>query len=129
MVTAAPVLSWFFARLRLPRAVLAASLIGSFAAAAGPLFGGALLLGSSPPGRAQSAKAGLLSSQSFVAVAVRRAGPAVVTIDTERKVMVPGAAVGALPRGLLADPLFRQFFALPQVAPPPNAPSEVRAVA
>ena len=120
MVTAAPVLSWFFARLRLPRAVLAASLIGSFAAAAGPLFGGALLLGSSPPSRAQSAKAGLLSSQSFVAVAVRRAGPAVVTIDTERKVMVPGAAVGALPRGLLADPLFRQFFALPQVAPPPQ---------
>jgi S1-C subfamily serine protease len=42
----------------------------------------------------------------------------VVTIDTERKVMAPGAAVGALPRGLLADPLFRQFFALPQVAPP-----------
>ena len=32
--------------------------------------------------------------------------------------MVPGAAVGALPRGLLADPLFRQFFALPQAAPP-----------
>ena len=53
MVTAAPVLSRFFTRLRLPRAVLAASLIGSLAAAAGPLLGGALLMGSSPPSRAQ----------------------------------------------------------------------------
>ena len=57
-----------------------------------------------------------LERRSFVAEAVRRAGPAVVTIDTERTVTVPGAS--GLPRGLLADPLFRQFFGLPQAQPP-----------
>ena len=58
----------------------------------------------------------LLERRSFVAEAVRRAGPAVVTIDTERTVTVPG--MNGLPRGLLADPLFRQFFGLPQAVPP-----------
>ena len=47
---------------------------------------------------------------SFVASAVHRVGPAVVTIDTEKTV----AVTGGVPRGLLADPLFRQFFGLPE---------------
>ncbi|MEB3354233.1 MAG: trypsin-like peptidase domain-containing protein [Cyanobacteriota bacterium] len=53
-----------------------------------------------------------LSRQSFVATAVRRAGPAVVTIDTERTVAV---SRGGLPPALMADPLFRQFFGFPQM--------------
>jgi S1-C subfamily serine protease len=65
-----------------------------------------------PPGRAQStAPAAALSRQSFVADAVRRAGPAVVTIDTERTVVVPGA--GGLQQLPFMDPLLRQFFGLP----------------
>ena len=58
-----------------------------------------------------SATSGLLSRQSFVAEAVRRAGPAVVTIDTERTVLVPGRpSLQGLP---FLDPLLRQFFGLP----------------
>ena len=55
--------------------------------------------------------AATLSRQSFVAAAVRRTGPAVVTIDTERTVAAARSAGGPL-----NDPLFRQFFGLP-----PNA--------
>jgi S1-C subfamily serine protease len=95
-----------------PRSVLSAVLIGAVASAAGlppivPL-----------PSQAQSAVSGAISRQSFVAEAVRRAGPAVVTIDTERTVVVPGGPAGGLPRALLMDPLFRQFFGLPQSLPP-----------
>jgi S1-C subfamily serine protease len=54
-----------------------------------------------------------LTRQSFVADAIRRAGPAVVTIDTERTVQVAGR--GGLPRGLLDDPIFRQFFGIQPV--------------
>jgi len=57
-----------------------------------------------------SAAAGVLSRQSFVSAAVRRAGPAVVTIDTERTVLVPGQRSLGLP---FMDPLLRQFFGLP----------------
>ncbi len=67
------------------------------------------------PGLAQPAAA-VLGRQSFVAAAIRRAGPAVVTIDTERTVQ--SAATGGLPRGLLNDPLFRQFFGIPQQGAP-----------
>ena len=67
------------------------------------------------PGLAQPA-ATVLGRQSFVAAAIRRAGPAVVTIDTERTVQ--SAATGGLPRGLLNDPLFRQFFGIPQQGGP-----------
>ncbi len=67
------------------------------------------------PGLAQPASA-VLGRQSFVAAAIRRAGPAVVTIDTERTVQ--SAATGGLPRGLLNDPLFRQFFGIPQQGAP-----------
>ena len=49
--------------------------------------------------------AATLSRQSFVAAAVRRTGPAVVTIDTERTVAAARSAGGPL-----NDPLFRQFF-------------------
>jgi S1-C subfamily serine protease len=58
-----------------------------------------------------------MSRQSFVAAAIRRAGPAVVTIDTERTVQVGGGG-GGIPRGLVNDPLFRQFFGLPYSQPP-----------
>lgn len=73
------------------------------------------------PGHAQApggitAQASTLERRSFVAEAVRRAGPAVVTIDTERTVSVPG--MSGWPRGLLADPFFRQFFGMPQSQPP-----------
>ncbi len=67
--------------------------------------------------RAEAVGSSSLGRQSFVAAAVRRAGPAVVTIDTERTVVVPGAG-GGLPRGLLNDPLFRQFFGMPQLQQP-----------
>lgn len=57
------------------------------------------------------ASTGQLSRQSFVAAAVRRAGPAVVTIDTERTVLVPGrSSAQGFP---FMDPLLRQFFGLP----------------
>jgi S1-C subfamily serine protease len=79
------------------------------------LAAAALLLAAAPalppvPARAASAAGAALGRQSFVADAVRRAAPAVVTIDTERTVAVRG---GGPPGGLLADPLFRQFFGLP----------------
>jgi S1-C subfamily serine protease len=44
--------------------------------------------------------------RSFVAEAVRRAGPAVVRLDTERTVETRGG----VPSVFLLDPLFRQFF-------------------
>ncbi|MEB3243018.1 MAG: trypsin-like peptidase domain-containing protein [Cyanobacteriota bacterium] len=64
-----------------------------------------------PSANAASAAAALLNRQSFVSTAVQRTAPAVVTIDTERTVAVGGS--GGLPRALLNDPLFRQFFGLP----------------
>ncbi|MEB3264806.1 MAG: trypsin-like peptidase domain-containing protein [Synechococcus sp.] len=84
-----------------------------------PGVSAALLLGAvtlSPAvAQAQGAAAAALTRQSFVASAVRRAGPGVVTIDTERTVLVPGGS--GLPRGLLSDPFFRQFFGVPQAPP------------
>lgn len=58
-----------------------------------------------------------VTRHSFVAAAIRSAGPAVVTIDTERTVQVRGQPRG-LPRGLLNDPIFRQFFGFPQTRQP-----------
>jgi S1-C subfamily serine protease len=52
-----------------------------------------------------------LGRSSFVADAVRRAGPAVVRIDTERTVVSTGSR--GVPQMLLMDPLFRQFFGVP----------------
>lgn len=77
------------------------------AALAGPVFTPL------PSALAQSpAATAVLSRQSFVAEAVRRTGPAVVTIDTERTVVVPGRQ--SLPPFPFMDPLLRQFFGLPQ---------------
>jgi len=80
-----------------------------FACAVGLAMAGAPV---APAGVAATAPS--LARQSFVAAAVRRVGPAVVTIDTERTV------AGALPRGLLEDPLLRQFFGLPEGMAPPQ---------
>ena len=93
-------------------AAAALLLVPSVASAVAPL-----------PGRAQAsgAMAAVLGRQSFVAAAVRRAGPAVVTIDTERTVPV---VTGAGPGGLLNDPFFRQFFGLPQMGQPPAQRTE-----
>jgi len=95
--------------------VLAAGLLlpsGAWLGTAGVGFGAG-------DARAQGAPGLGLARQSFVVAAVRRAGPAVVTIDTERTVVVPGGASGGLPRGLLNDPLFRQFFGMPQLQQQP----------
>ena len=72
------------------------------------------------PVAAQASAGAALSRQSFVAAAVRRTGPAVVTIDTVRTV----ASGGGTPRGLLNDPLFRQFFGLPFGSSPPSQRTE-----
>ena len=73
------------------------------------LFISAALLAMSAPALAQG---GLpLGRSSFVADAVRRAGPAVVRIDTERTVVSTGSR--GVPQMLLMDPLFRQFFGVP----------------
>lgn len=50
----------------------------------------------------------ITSRKSFVAEAVRQAGPAVVRIDTERTITSAGG--GGIPPMFLRDPLFRQFF-------------------
>jgi len=73
------------------------------------------------PARAQSGAAAALSRQSFVAAAVRRSGPAVVTIDTERTVVASG---GGGASALLNDPFFRQFFGLPPAAMAPSRRTE-----
>ena len=65
------------------------------------------------PSVAAGAAAAALSRQSFVATAVQRTGPAVVTIDTERTVMSRSSG-GGVPGALLNDPLFRQFFGVPR---------------
>jgi S1-C subfamily serine protease len=97
-------------------AVAAAGLATTTAAAATVMATTALISPSlTSPGLAQGAGA-VLGRQSFVAAAIRRAGPAVVTIDTERTVQ--SAVGGGLPRGLLNDPLFRQFFGIPQQGAP-----------
>ena len=82
------------------------------------------LLGLVPPPaplRAQTAAGAALTRQSFVAAAVRRTGPAVVTIDTVRTRVAQG---GGGDGGLLNDPLFRQFFGLPFNSAPPSQRTE-----
>ena len=63
------------------------------------------------PPAALSAPTATLSRQSFVADAVKRTAPAVVTIDTERTVLVPGGAV--ITPFPFSDPMLRQFFGMP----------------
>ncbi|KZR83465.1 putative serine protease HhoA precursor [Synechococcus sp. MIT S9509] len=62
-----------------------------------------------------SASAGL-SAQSFVAAAVAKSGPAVVTLETQRTVRTAGGS--GLPDGLLMDPFFQRFFGLRGSAAP-----------
>ena len=64
------------------------------------------------PSPAAGSAGAVLSRQSFVATAVQRTAPAVVTIDTERTVV--SRSGGGLPNALLNDPLFRQFFGVPR---------------
>ena len=64
-----------------------------------------------PPHAVAASASAVLGRQSFVAAAIRRAGPAVVTIDTERTVAVRGGR--GFPGGLMNDPMFRQFFGFP----------------
>ena len=99
-------------------AVVASGWLGLLGAvAASSLLPAAAALPASPP-------AGIpLTRQSFVAAAVRRAGPAVVTIDTERTVQVPGRQ-GVAPFPFM-DPLLRQFFGLPPgLQSPPSQRTE-----
>lgn len=49
-----------------------------------------------------------LSRQSFVAEAVARSGPAVVTLEIQRNVRSTG--ISGLPKGLLMDPFLQRFF-------------------
>ena len=73
-----------------------------------PLLGlaPALLVGP-VPGVGARVPPPITARQSFVAEAVRQAGPAVVRIDTERTIASSG---GGIPPMFLRDPLFRQFF-------------------
>ena len=57
-----------------------------------------------------------LAPQSFVAAAVARSGPAVVTLETQRTVRTAGGS--GLPQGMLMDPFFQRFFGLQGSAAP-----------
>ena len=63
------------------------------------------------------------SRQSFVAEAVRQAGPAVVRIDTERTI-TRASGPGGIPPVFLMDPMFRQFFGGAPGAMPVPRPSQ-----
>ena len=83
------------------------------------LVGGALASGMSvlpllvppPPVSAREA----FSRTSFVASAVKRSGPAVVTLETSRTMQSPN--LSGLPEGIRLNPLFRNFFGMPGGAP------------
>ena len=91
---------------------LASLVLGGVALGVLTVQGGAPV---SAPVQARPSSAGL-SRQSFVAAAVERSGPAVVTLETARTVTSSG--MSGLPRGLLMDPLFRHFFGVPGTATP-----------
>ena len=91
---------------------LASLLLGGVVLGAVTLQGGLPVIS---PVQARPSSAGL-SRQSFVAAAVERSGPAVVTLETARTVTSTG--IRGLPKGLLMDPLFRHFFGVPGTAPP-----------
>ena len=80
-----------------------AALLVSMAALAMPLV-------SPRPAVAGAAAQALVAPRSFVAEAVKRSGPAVVTLETSRT--VPNARFGGVPQGLMQDPFFRRFFGL-----------------
>jgi S1-C subfamily serine protease len=99
----------------LPSRVLASGVAGLAA------LGTITAVVSPEPAAALSPAAASLSRQSFVAAAVRRSGPAVVTIDTVRRVASPGRGGSS---ALLNDPFFRQFFGLPMMPLPPSQRTE-----
>ena len=80
--------------------------------AAGLLAAGGASVQLLPPLRTAIARpaTAAFSRQSFVAAAVQRSGPAVVTLETSRS--MPTSSVSGLPPALLQDPMFRQFFGL-----------------
>ena len=84
-------------------------------------LGGLTTLPLVQPALGQSTAAAALSRQSFVASAVRRSGPAVVTVETVRTVSSSGQGGAA---ALLNDPFFRQFFGLPPTAMQPSQRTE-----
>ena len=88
--------------------------IATAAVLIGPVAVGPIQAQVNPPSSSSA-----LGRQSFVAAAVRRAGPSIVTIDTERTVTLRGGVSG-MPSPLLNDPFFRQFFGLPQFSQPPS---------
>ncbi|MFM7313915.1 MAG: trypsin-like peptidase domain-containing protein [Cyanobium sp.] len=107
-----------FSGRRLSPVAISAGL-GGLAALSTVLLGVQPVLLFPKPALAQgSASTAALSRQSFVALAVRRAGPSVVTIDTERIETVSGGE--GTPGALLRNPLFRQFFGLPMNQAPPS---------
>ena len=53
---------------------------------------------------------------SFVAAAVKRSGPAVVSLETART--VNQSSVAGVPPALMQDPLFRHFFGIPRAIAP-----------
>ena len=87
-----------------------AALLVSMAALAMPLT-------AHRPAVAGAAAQALVAPRSFVAEAVKRSGPAVVTLETSRT--VPNARFRGVPQGLMQDPFFRRFFGLQ--APPPQS--------
>ncbi|QNJ04362.1 trypsin-like peptidase domain-containing protein [Synechococcus sp. PROS-U-1] len=88
--------------------------------AASALAGGLLVAGvSSIPllvGPQQAEARPAIRRDSFVAAAVKRSGPAVVTLETARTVKQSGAA--GVPPALMRDPMFRHFFGIPRSAGP-----------
>ena len=87
---------------------------------ASALAGGLLVAGvSSIPfivGPQQAEARPAIRRDSFVAAAVKRSGPAVVTLETARTVNQSGAA--GVPPALMRDPLFRHFFGIPRSTAP-----------
>ena len=76
----------------------------------GALAGGMSVLPLLLPQPPVSARA-VLPRTSFVASAVKRSGPAVVTLETSRTMQSP--SLSGLPKGIRLNPLFRDFFGVP----------------
>ena len=87
---------------------------------ASALAGGLLVAGvSSLPlivGLEQAEARPAIRRDSFVAAAVKRSGPAVVSLETART--VNQSSVAGVPPALMQDPLFRQFFGIPRSTAP-----------
>ena len=69
-----------------------------------------------PPRAFASPVSQAMAPTSFVAQAVARSGPAVVTLETQRTVRTSSGS--GLPRGLMADPFLRRFLGLQAQAAP-----------